>query len=85
MTKNLNLIQFYEINICQVMILRFYTVYFKYEMIKTAIKREKNRKYYHKYSNNFVTDCARVILISTVNSIKAKDHELANFYNIKMQ
>ena len=43
--------QFYEINICQVIIFRLYAVYNKHEMIKLAIKPEKNHKYYRK--NNF--------------------------------
>ena len=46
--------QFYEINICQAMMFRLYTVYKKHEKNKKlAIKLEKNRKYYSKYSNNF--------------------------------
>ena len=34
------------------MICRFYTVYNNHEMIKIAIKAEKNSKYYQKCSNN---------------------------------
>ena len=48
--------QFYEINICQVIIFRIYTVYTKHDAIKSAIKPEKNRKYYRKYWNNFAAD-----------------------------
>ena len=33
-TENSYLIQFYEINICKIMIFRLYTVYKKHEMIK---------------------------------------------------
>ena len=58
MSKNSYLIQFYEINICQVMIFRFYIFYNKHQMIKIGNKtRKKNRKYYRKCSNNFDDDC----------------------------
>ena len=50
--------QFYEKNIYQVIIFRFYTVYNKHEIAKKlAIKSEKNRKYYCKCSNNFSAEC----------------------------
>ena len=34
-----------------------YAVYNKHEIIKLAIKPEKNPKYYRKCSNNFAADC----------------------------
>ena len=49
--------QFHEMDICQDMIFKLYTVYDKHEMIKLAIKPEKNYKYYRKCSNNFIVDC----------------------------
>ena len=43
-SKNSYLMQFYEINICQVIILRLYTVYNKHEMIKIGKQtREKSQ------------------------------------------
>ena len=51
--KNSYLTQFYEINICQVIIFRLYDIYNKHEM---TIKPEKNHKYYRKCSTNFAVD-----------------------------
>ena len=51
--------QFYEINICQVMIFRFYTVYNKHEMKKNGIQ---NRKIANIIAN------ARIILLSNILS-----------------
>ena len=48
--------QFYEINICQATILRYYTIYKKHEMIKID-NQARNRRYYHKCSKNFAADC----------------------------
>ena len=48
--------QFYEINICQIIIFRLYTVYNKHEMMKIDNKPEKNCKYYRKCSNKFAAD-----------------------------
>ena len=48
--------QFYAIHICQIMILRFYTVYNMHEMIKISGQTRENRKYYRKGSNNFDVD-----------------------------
>ena len=44
LVEKLILNQFYEINICQVMIFEFYIVYNKYEMIK--IGKSNQRKIY---------------------------------------
>ena len=57
--KNSYLMQFYEINICQVVIFRFYTAYKNLIWYKLAKKLDKNRKYYrkYKYSNNFAAEC----------------------------
>ena len=42
--KNSHLLQFFEINICQVMIFRLYTVYNKHEIIKIDSQtREKSQ------------------------------------------
>ena len=50
--------QLHEINICQVIIFRHYTVYKKYDDDKSlAIKPKNNCKYYLKCSNNFAADC----------------------------
>ena len=38
MPKDSHLIQFYEINVCQLMIFRLYTVYSKHEKIKVSNK-----------------------------------------------
>ena len=58
MPKNSYLIQFNEINICQIMIFRLYTVNNTHQIKKKlAMKPEKNRKYYCKCSNNFSIDC----------------------------
>ena len=52
--------QFYEINICEVMIFRLYTINNKHEMIKIGImKTEKNRKGSNKFDTNCIisSDC----------------------------
>ena len=50
--------KFYEMNICQVMIFRLYTVYNKYEVIKIGNQtREKLQVLSRKCSNNFAADC----------------------------
>ena len=60
--KNSYVIQFYEINNCQVMIFWLYTVYNKYEMLKFGNQTiEKNAS---------ITASARIILLSTVVSSK---------------
>ena len=44
MSKNLNLMLFYEVNICQIMIFGLSTVYNKHEMIKITNRiREKSQ------------------------------------------
>ena len=48
---------FYKINICQVMILRFYTVYNKHEMLKIDNQMREKSQVYRKCSNNFPSDC----------------------------
>ena len=49
--------QFCKVSICKVLIFRLYTDYNKHEMIKNwQQKREKNRKYYRKCSNNFAVN-----------------------------
>ena len=53
--------QLCEINIRQVMIFWLYTIYEKYDMIKISNQTKKNRKYYHKCSNNFAGDCITVM------------------------
>ena len=52
--------QFYEINICQILICRLYAVYNKHEMIKIGYQNKKNRKYYSKFPNNFAADCKSI-------------------------
>ena len=47
---------FHELDICQIVIFRLFTVYNKHIMIKIGYKPEKNRKYYRKCSNNFAAD-----------------------------
>ena len=47
--------QFYDINICHIMIFRLYTVHNMQKMIKID-KHEKNRKHYCKCSNKIATD-----------------------------
>ena len=49
--------QFYEMNICQVMIFRLYTAYNKHEMIKIGSKNQR------KISS--IMEGARIILLST--------------------
>ena len=52
------LMQFHEIDICQVMIFKIYTVYKKHEMIRINNQtREKNHKHHRKCSNNFAANC----------------------------
>ena len=48
---------FYEINICQFMTFRFYTINTKHEMIKNGNQTRKNHKYYPKCLNYFAADC----------------------------
>ena len=49
--------EFYEINIFQVMTFRIYTLYNKRQMIKKLqSNKRKNRKCYRKCSNNFAVD-----------------------------
>ena len=55
--KKLIPIQFYEINICQVMIFRLYTVYNKHDMIKIDNETRKKAQVYRKCSNKFAADC----------------------------
>ena len=50
--------QFYEINVCEVMIFKHYTVYNKHVMIKIGNHTEDNRKYYHKDFNKFDEVCS---------------------------
>ena len=57
--KNSYLIQFYEINICQLMTFGFVLFVRSMKHSKLAIKPEKNRKHYRKCSNNFAADCKR--------------------------
>ena len=40
------------------MIFRLHIIYNKRELMKLAIKTEKNRKYYRKCLNNFAADCS---------------------------
>ena len=57
--------KFFEINVCQVMIFRAYTVYNKHDMIKFGNQTRKNRK----YSNNLVADCLAHISIKQCYSL----------------
>ena len=55
--------QFYEINICQVIILRLTTVYNNYEMIKISNQtRQKSQ-----VLNNFAADCSTLSLEAFVH------------------
>ena len=54
--------QFYDIDIPQIMISRLYSVYNKHGIIKLAIKPEINLKYYRKCSNNFAADCMQMTI-----------------------
>ena len=45
--------QFYNVNICQVMIFKFYAAYNKHDMVKIGNKTREKHKYYRKCLNNF--------------------------------
>ena len=57
MSKNSNLMQFYKINVCHVMIFRLHAVYDKHELMKLGNQSKEKLQYYHKCSNNFAADC----------------------------
>ena len=69
MSKNAYLIQFYEINICQVMIFRLYTVYNKHERIKISIRTRdisgvpKRGNHFNPWCIKIVMACSRTILM----------------------
>ena len=68
--------QFYQINFCQVVIFRLYTVYNKHEMIKIGSQTRGNRKYYRKFSNNFAADCSTVESKNIRALEKSRDRKL---------
>ena len=70
--------QFYEINICQLMICRIYTVYNKHEMIKIGNQAEKNCKYYRKCWNNFAIDCTSKTLQRFSNTYRTIELKFFN-------
>ena len=62
MSKNLYLIQSYELNICQVMTFSLYAVYKNHEIMKIG-KSEKNSK----FSKTFAVDCMKVKNTATIS------------------
>ena len=72
MSKNSYLIQFSEINTCQVMVCTFYTVYNKHEMIK--IGKQNQRKIASIMAN------ARIILLPTKCRIELNSISVNSIY-----
>ena len=75
--------QFYEIDICQFIISRLYTVYNKHEMLKIENQTREKHKYYRKCSNNFAADCTsthRIIIIHYGPDSQIKRNDIQYLY-----
>ena len=84
--------QFFEINICRIMIFRLYTAYNKHEMIKIGSpSRKKSQVLSQNFSSAYGNICNFSLiwlpvffLMLVISSVKPKDHDSTNIYLLKL-